>query len=61
MWDLSVENIGLKMRAKPLRPADGFALPEKYGWRFYRPGDERVWGIPRARGGPSGLSKVLSL
>ena len=43
MWDLSVENIGLKMRAKPLQPADGFALPEKYGWRFYRPGDEHVW------------------
>ena len=43
MWDLSVENIGLKMRAKPLRPADGFALSEKYDWRFYRPGDEHVW------------------
>lgn len=43
MWDSSVENISLKMRADALRPGEGFALPEEYGWRFFQPGDERVW------------------
>lgn len=43
MWDYSVEPIGLKMIHSALYESVCADLPEKYGWRFYQPGDEIHW------------------
>ena len=43
MWDTTVPMIALAMRAASLEALPAFALPERYGWRFYQPGDEREW------------------
>ena len=43
MWDLSVPMIGLAMRADALDHLPEFALPAEYGWRYFQPGDERLW------------------
>ena len=43
MWDTTVPMISLAMRAASLEALPAFALPERYGWRFYQPGDEREW------------------
>lgn len=43
MWDSTVECIGLNMRLDSLSGVSPVRLPEKYGWRFYRPGDGREW------------------
>ncbi len=43
MWDSTVEMIGLEMRLAELGDEVQIDLPEKYGWRFYQPGDEVHW------------------
>ena len=43
MWDSSVPVIELVMRAPSLEDMPQYELPEGYGWRFYRPGDEEIW------------------
>lgn len=43
MWDSTVPMIGLAMRARTLEDMPRFDLPKPYGWRFFQPGDERVW------------------
>lgn len=43
MWDASVPMIELSMRAPALEYLPFFELPARYDWRFFRPGDERVW------------------
>lgn len=43
MWDSSVKVMGLAMKADALPELPEQALPEKYGWRFYQPGDEKHW------------------
>lgn len=43
MWDQTVPMIGLAMRAKSLEGMPTFELPEEYGWRYFQPGDERLW------------------
>lgn len=43
MWDSTVEVIGLEMRLAALGEPAKIDLPEKYGWRFYQPGDEVHW------------------
>lgn len=43
MWDSTVEMIGLEMRLGQLKGPVRINLPEKYGWRFYQPGDEIHW------------------
>jgi len=43
MWDYTVEVIGLKMVLPELGESARAELPEKYGWRFYQPGDEVHW------------------
>lgn len=43
MMDHSVEWIGLVMRLESLENLPRFALPARYGWRCFQPGDERVW------------------
>ena len=43
MWDKTVPMISLAMRAGSLEGLPTFNVPEPYGWRFYRPGDERFW------------------
>lgn len=43
MWDTSVEKVHLKMELNSLEYLPQHPLPEKYGWRFYQPGDENHW------------------
>ncbi len=43
MLDKTVERIGLYMQADALEEMPVYPLPEGYGWRFYRPGDEHAW------------------
>ena len=43
MWDTSVEKVHLKMELNSLEQLPQHPLPEKYGWRFYQPGDENHW------------------
>ena len=43
MFDRSVPMIGLAMTLDSLENMPVFDLPERYGWRFYRPSDERLW------------------
>lgn len=43
MWDNSIPMIGLAMWADTLENMPVFKLPERYGWRYFKPGDERVW------------------
>lgn len=43
MWDKTVPMIGLAMRVDSLENLPEFELPERYGWRFFQPGDERAW------------------
>ncbi len=43
MMDHSVPWIGLAMRRDTLDDLPDFALPPRYGWRCFRPGDERHW------------------
>ena len=43
MWDTSVEMIELTMERENLENLPVHLLPEKYGWRFYRPGDALHW------------------
>ncbi len=43
MWDTTIPMIGLAMRADSLENLPVFDLPAPYGWRYFQPGDERVW------------------
>lgn len=43
MWDTSIKMIGLAMKTDNLSEIREFELPESYSWRYYEPGDERVW------------------
>ena len=43
MWDKSVEQMLLAMRVKSLEDIPVYDLSERYGWRFYQPGDEQDW------------------
>lgn len=43
MWDSTVEVIGLAMKLDSLENLPANALPERYGWRFFQPGDELHW------------------
>ena len=43
MWDQSVPMIGLAMRTDALDHLPEFELPAEYGWRYFQPGDERLW------------------
>ena len=43
MYDRSVPNISLVMRAKDLNDLPVFALPEEYSFRYFQPGDEWKW------------------
>ena len=43
MWDSTIEGIGLGMRLDSLEDIPSHDLPEKFGWRFYRQGDDREW------------------
>ena len=51
MFDRTVPNIELAMRLESLEQLSVFELPARYGWRFYRDGDEREWArIERSAG-----------
>ena len=50
MWDTTVRMISLAMRAASLEDLPVFAVPARYGWRFYQPGDERLLGAHRDLG-----------
>lgn len=43
MWDDSVEKIHLAMALDDLRHVREYPLPERFGARFYRSGDEAHW------------------
>ncbi|MGN1005908.1 MAG: GNAT family N-acetyltransferase [Aristaeellaceae bacterium] len=43
MWDTSVEKVHLRMELDSLEQLPQHPLPEKYGFRFYCPGDEIHW------------------
>lgn len=43
MWDTSVEKVHLRMELDSLEQLPRHPLPERYGFRFYRPGDEMHW------------------
>ena len=43
MWDTSVKMIGLAMRTNDLSNLPEYELPKEYSWRYYEPGDERIW------------------
>lgn len=43
MWDMSVEKVHLSMELDSLENLPQHPLPQRYGWRFYRPGDEMHW------------------
>ena len=43
MWDSNVEMIGLAMKADDLSGIPEYKLPPNYGWRYFQPGDERIW------------------
>lgn len=43
MLDRSIPMIGLAMHTPSLEGMPEFALPEGYGWRYFQPGDEKVW------------------
>ena len=43
MWDTSVEHVELSMELDSLEHLPQHPLPERYGWRFYRSGDELHW------------------
>ena len=43
MWDTTVAHFSLAMRVDSLEDLPFFAVPERYGWRFYQPGDELFW------------------
>lgn len=43
MWDSTVPMIGLAMRCDDLENLPVFALPERYGWRYFAPGDVDRW------------------
>lgn len=43
MWDTSVPKIHLAMALDTLENLPEHPLPERYGWRFFAPGDEAHW------------------
>lgn len=43
MWDTSIPKIHLAMGLDSLDGLREYALPDQYGWRFFRPGDEAHW------------------
>ena len=43
MWDTSVEHVELSMDLDSLEHLPQHPLPQRYGWRFYQPGDELHW------------------
>ena len=43
MWDTSVEKVHLAMELDSLENLPQHPLPQRYGWRFYQPGDELHW------------------
>lgn len=43
MFDTTVPMMGLAMRARTLENIPCFDLPKPYSWRFFQPGDERIW------------------
>lgn len=43
MWDTSVKMISLAMRTNDLSKLPEYALSKEYSWRYYEPGDERIW------------------
>lgn len=43
MWDSTVPMIGLAMRADTLENMPAFSVPEGISWRYFQPGDERIW------------------
>lgn len=43
MFDRSITYIDLAMRADSLENVPDYPLPERYGWRYYMPGDELNW------------------
>ena len=43
MWDTSVEKVHLAMELDSLENLPQHPLPQRYGWRFYQPGDEIHW------------------
>lgn len=65
MFDRTVPMIGLAMKADTLENMPVFDLPEEYGWRYFQPGDERLWAevetsageFPDAEAGVRGFRK----
>ena len=43
MWDTSIPKIHLAMHLDSLNALREHVLPEKYGWRFFEPGDGMHW------------------
>lgn len=43
MMDKTVPYVDLAMKLDSLRNLPEFELPERYGWRFFRPGDIAEW------------------
>lgn len=43
MFDRSVLHISLAMRVDSLEGLPVFGLPAPYGWKYFAPGDERLW------------------
>ena len=43
MMDRSIPWISLAMRLDSLDDVPEYELPEAYGWRFFRPGEARIW------------------
>lgn len=43
MWDATVQDYGLSMRAESIENLPVYELPQEYSWRFYQRGDDRAW------------------
>lgn len=43
MYDMSIPMMSLAMRAESLENMPKYELPEEYGWRYFQPGDEKIW------------------
>lgn len=54
MWDNSVKKIHLAMALDSLSEIEEFPLPQGYGMRFFRPGDEAHWARIELSAGESG-------
>lgn len=59
MWDDSVKKIHLAMALDRLCGLPEYALPESYGARFYRPGDEAHWARIEVSAGEAGDEETM--